>query len=226
MPNSTSQTVGTDGRGQHLLPSQQSGAERNAAAIAITAPERQPLSYGRLLRQVEDTVAALRFAGLKPNDRVALVLPNGPEMAVAFLGLPRAQPVRPSIPRTPRRNSTSISPISMRKRCIVPGMSSPAREVARKRRIPLIELMPAARGGRAFTRKRGRSTRHDARPQISREPSDTALVLHTSGTTSRPKIVPLTHANLCAPPPISPPRSGSRPGPLPERHAALPYSWS
>ncbi len=29
------------------------------------------------------------------------------------------------------------------------------------------------------------------------QPGDVALVLHTSGTTSRPKIVPLTHENLC-----------------------------
>ena len=29
------------------------------------------------------------------------------------------------------------------------------------------------------------------------QPDDVALVLHTSGTTSRPKLVPLTHTNIC-----------------------------
>jgi amino acid adenylation domain-containing protein len=35
-------------------------------------------------------------------------------------------------------------------------------------------------------------------PAAAADPGDVALVLHTSGTTGRPKIVPLTHANLCA----------------------------
>ena len=62
-------------------------ANRIPDAIAIHAPERIPLTYGHLLSQIEDVVKTLNTMGIGRNDRVALVLPNGPEMAVAFLSV-------------------------------------------------------------------------------------------------------------------------------------------
>ena len=62
-------------------------AERNPEAIAIRAPGRLPLSYGGLLNQVSTTFQALRNCGVGRNTRVAIVLPNGPEMATSFLGV-------------------------------------------------------------------------------------------------------------------------------------------
>src|SRR5512140_2924931 len=62
-------------------------AEQAPESIAIIAPECPPLPYGRLFRQVGKTVESLRAFGLNRNDRVATVLPNGPEMAVSFLGI-------------------------------------------------------------------------------------------------------------------------------------------
>src|SRR5260370_28571211 len=56
-------------------------------STAIRAPGRLPLTYKGLRAVVEDTVSALASFGLGPNDRVAMVLENGPEMAVAFLGI-------------------------------------------------------------------------------------------------------------------------------------------
>ena len=172
-------------------------AERNPTAIAIAAPERQPLSYGRLLRQVEDTAHALAFAGLKRNDRVAVVLPNGPVMAVAFLGVASGATCAPLNPSyTEKEFDFYISDLNARALVVLSGMASPAREVARKRRIPVIELTPAV-DGEAGLFALGSGGRSTANTGNFAGPSDTALVLHTSGTTSRPKIVPLTHANLC-----------------------------
>src|SRR5262245_19491267 len=62
-------------------------AERIPDAIAIVAPGRPPLTYGRLRIHVDHVVQTLNAMGLGRNDRVALVLPNGPEMAVAFLAI-------------------------------------------------------------------------------------------------------------------------------------------
>src|SRR5512147_2045742 len=62
-------------------------AEGDAARAAIAAPGVAPLSRGRLLQQIDATVGALRALGIKANDRVAIVLPNGPEMAVSFLAV-------------------------------------------------------------------------------------------------------------------------------------------
>src|SRR6058998_2269119 len=62
-------------------------AKQAPSSVAIAAPRRISLSYGRLHSHVIDTVSRLNELGLGRNDRVALVLPNGPEMAVAFLAV-------------------------------------------------------------------------------------------------------------------------------------------
>ena len=58
-----------------------------AGRPAIRAPERAPLTYAALRALTERTVAALNRVGVGRDDRVAIVLPNGPEMASAFLAI-------------------------------------------------------------------------------------------------------------------------------------------
>src|SRR5437660_1236881 len=60
-------------------------AQRIPDALAILAPGRAPLTYGRLYRHIDDIGRALRAMGIGRHDRIAVVLPNGPEMAVAIL---------------------------------------------------------------------------------------------------------------------------------------------
>lgn len=50
-------------------------------AVAIAAPSSKPMTFKRLRHQIEDTAQALSALGPGNNDRVAIVLPNGPEMA-------------------------------------------------------------------------------------------------------------------------------------------------
>ena len=66
----------------HLL---QFWEKRAPDAIAIEAPERMPLSYGRLNAAVCKIAGALESTGIGRGDRIGIVLPNGPDMAVAFL---------------------------------------------------------------------------------------------------------------------------------------------
>ena len=76
---------------------------------------------------------------------------------------------------------------------VMRGMESEARQVAERRRIPVFELVSAAALSGQFELETG------ARPAQYAEwadGNDVALVLHTSGTTSRAKMVPLTHSNL------------------------------
>jgi acyl-CoA synthetase (AMP-forming)/AMP-acid ligase II/acetyltransferase-like isoleucine patch superfamily enzyme/acyl carrier protein len=173
-------------------------AERNAATIAIAAPNRQPLPYGRLLRQVEETVGALSSAGLKRNDRVAVVLPNGPEMAVAFLAVASGTTCAPLNPAyTEEEFDFYIADLNARALIVASDMDSPARRVAGKRHVPIIELVPAVQAEAGVFKLRSSEFCTCGEFSFARS-SDTALVLHTSGTTSRPKIVPLTQANLCS----------------------------
>ena len=65
-------------------------ATGEADAVAVAAPGRRALSYRALADQVEQTVYGMNARGIGRNDRVAIVLPNGPEMATAFWPLPPA----------------------------------------------------------------------------------------------------------------------------------------
>ena len=84
-------------------------AQRESAAIALLAPRRPPLSYGRLLVEVEAVAAKLRGFGIGRGDRVAVVLPSGPEMAVAFLGITVGAACVPLNPAYLRESSSSTS---------------------------------------------------------------------------------------------------------------------
>jgi acyl-CoA synthetase (AMP-forming)/AMP-acid ligase II/acetyltransferase-like isoleucine patch superfamily enzyme/acyl carrier protein len=168
-----------------------------ADAIALAAPGREPLSYRGLLRQVEKTVGALRSAGLKRNDRVAMVLPNGPEMAAAFLGVAAGAtcaPLNPSF--TDKEFDFYLADLNARALIVGPEPASAARRVARDRGLAIIELTSAPHE-EAGTFTLGGDMGSPMREPEFAEAADTALVLHTSGTTSRPKIVPLTQANIC-----------------------------
>lgn len=57
-------------------------ATKRSGAVAISAPKRSSLSYEHLLAQIEYVFQELRTAGIGRKDRAALVLPDGPEMAV------------------------------------------------------------------------------------------------------------------------------------------------
>ena len=79
----------------HLL---QSNALKTPEAIAITAPGRRGLTYFQLLNQIDGVKENLNTMGIGRNDRVAIVLSNGPEMAVAFLAVSSAATSAPLNP--------------------------------------------------------------------------------------------------------------------------------
>src|SRR3954447_10131161 len=66
------------------------GAEDDPSHAAILAPGRTPLTYAALVGIIDDVARSLNAAGCGVGDRVAVVLPNGPEMATAFLGVSAA----------------------------------------------------------------------------------------------------------------------------------------
>lgn len=170
-------------------------AERAPDAIAIAAPRRPPLTYRRLSGHIENTVSTLNTMGIGRNDRVAIVLPNGPEMAVTFLAVASGATCAPLNPNYRFKEfDFFLSDLKVKTLIIQSGIDSPAISVAEKKRISLIELSPLSEAG-IFTLI-GEENTYPTAPGFA-QPEDTALVLHTSGTTARPKIVPLTHSNIC-----------------------------
>jgi acyl-CoA synthetase (AMP-forming)/AMP-acid ligase II len=166
-------------------------------ARAIGAPDREWLTYAGLRRHVEETVAALNGHGLGRNDRVAIVLPNGAEMATAFVAIACAATTAPLNPAYREEEfEFYLSDLNARALVVEQGSESPAVSAARTLDIPLLEIVPGAVAGTfRFANAAGSGAAANGGFAAG---DDVALVLHTSGTTSRPKIVPLTHKNLCA----------------------------
>jgi acyl-CoA synthetase (AMP-forming)/AMP-acid ligase II len=168
-------------------------------APAIAAPDRAPLTYAGLRRLVADTTAQLNRLGIGRNDAVAIVLPNGPEMAAAFVAIACGATTAPLNPGYRAEEfDFYLGDLDAKALVVERGSQSPAIAVARARGVPIVELVvdPAAPAG-AFTLEGAATGAPPALPGPA-DSDDVALVLHTSGTTSRPKIVPLRHRNVCA----------------------------
>ncbi|QRK12020.1 AMP-binding protein [Archangium violaceum] len=167
---------------------------------AIGAPGRPGLTHGGLRALARSTVAALNALGIGCGDRVALVLPNGPEMATAFIAFACGATTAPLNPAYRAEElEFYLSDLNARALVILEGMESPARAVAAARGIPVIELVPDSSGPAGlFSLKPERPFSGTPARAGFAGAEDVALVLHTSGTTARPKIVPLRHVNVTA----------------------------
>ena len=167
-------------------------------AVALAAPSAKPMSYAALRELMRQTGDALRTLGAGSKDRVAIVLPNGPEMAAAFLGVAANAASAPLNPGYKAEEfEFYLSDLGAKLLIVEKGSTSPAIEVAKKLEVKIVTLTPEPdRGAGSFTLSGDTSGGPAAPGDAGAE--DVALVLHTSGTTSRPKIVPLSQRNLCA----------------------------
>jgi acyl-CoA synthetase (AMP-forming)/AMP-acid ligase II len=170
-------------------------------APAIGAPDRRPLTHGELRKGISSNIEALNGVGIGRGDRIAIVLPNGPEMATAFLAAASAgtaAPLNPAYRADEYR--FYLSDLNASALIVQRGVETDARNVAKELGVAVIELEPNGDAGAgAFTLDLSElSGRPAAAKGGNPESDDIGLVLHTSGTTSRPKIVPLTHGNLAA----------------------------
>jgi len=182
-------------------------AHRNDATAALLAPGRPSLSHAALRQQTTATLAALRHAGIGRRDRVAVVLPNGPELGAVSMAIASGAvcaPLNPAfgdaelrfylgdlepaalvLAASDQRRARAIAS-SLGIRCLDVDWKSDAPAGAHALTIAPTSVRVLASGGASMATENGPS------------PDDVALLLHTSGTTSRPKLVPLTHRNLCA----------------------------
>lgn len=162
-------------------------ADRDSAS-ALLAPDAEAQSYSQLRDRVLRIATTLRQHGLGPNDAVAIVMPNGPDMAIAFLAVSAccaAAPLNPGYTADDFR--FYLEDLNAKAILVGPGSPSILRQVAVAPILEWDELNAKANQEPA------------AQLELSwPQPDSTALLLHTSGTTSRPKLVPLTQANLLA----------------------------
>ena len=150
----------------------------------------QKLTYRELIDDIVRLAGQLHKAGTSPSGRVGIVLPNGPEAAIVFLAVAycaAAAPLNPAL-RTAEFESylnavhamaVVVSPDS--RLTFPPG---------------IIRLSLEGKPGTLALSMRGARLATGA--AVASPADATALVLHTSGTTARPKVVPLTNSNLTA----------------------------
>ncbi len=169
-----------------------------SAAPAIGAPDRPWLSHAGLHALAGRTVAALNGFGIGRGDRVAIVLPNGPESATAFLAIACGATTAPLNPAyTVDEFAFYLNDLHARALVVPDGGQTPAREAAAALGVPVLAPVPGDAAGEFSLRAETPLSGTPARPGFAAA-EDVALVLHTSGTTSRPKIVPLRHVNVTA----------------------------
>jgi len=175
-------------------------AAGNAQSTCLSAPDSAPLTYSAFRQLTQYVQTAFNQVGIGRHDRVALVMPNSAEMAASFVTTAcccTSAPLNPSY----RADEFEfyLNDLNAKALVVEKGSSSPALAVAAKMGIALIELEPTPTlGAGSFT-----LNMHGLAPKAAQHPGaaqadDVALVLHTSGTTSRPKIVPLTHRDVSA----------------------------
>jgi len=175
-------------------------AHGSAQATAFVTPEDgRTQDYAQVAEAVETLAGRLAAAGVKRGDRVGMTLPNGPEFvlllfAAAQLGA-AAAPLNPAY--TQSEFTFYLEDIAPRLLLVSGTGPQAAVAAAGPLSIPVIELAIGADGGPPGLVIDGAPV--SAAKSFDRgDADDIALVLHTSGTTSRPKQVPLRQRNLTA----------------------------
>ena len=164
---------------------------------AILSPEKEALTYGELTRHLHEAALRLSRLGFQPGDRLALVMPNGPEMATAFLAISSVCTCAPLNPSNTVDNfKFSLADMHIKALVTAPGIDQPVYKAAVELGLRVIEIQADPQTAGIFYLDSDLPIDHSISEPILAGVEAVALVLQTSGTTSRPKIVPITHQNI------------------------------
>ena len=164
--------------------------------IAILAEGRTSLTYGALRSRTNEIIRQLRDVGIGVSDRVAVVLPGGPDAAVVMLGVAAGAvcvPLHSGFSSEELKHY--LQDLQVAALLTRPDMDSASRGAAYSLGIPVIDMLPHPEligGFKLICSAAGQAVEGE----LSAGSND-AFVLLTSGSTAQPKLVPLTHANVC-----------------------------
>ncbi len=156
-------------------------------APALLSSDSNLVSRQELAQRVHATAFHLGDQAISRGDRLALVMAPGHSMATSLLGAMAVAATAPLVPSNP----AEVFHQDLRRlrvtRVLVDDDPPPALlEAVRRQKVPLLRLNPFDLPDPTTL------------PLPLPAPGDLALLLQTSGTTSQPKVVPLSHANLLA----------------------------
>ena len=164
---------------------------------AILIPGGPTTTYGEFGEQIEQTAEILAAAGVEKGRTVSIVLGNGLDFMITFLAVTRsgaiAAPLNPAYTNEEFKFYMEDTESQL---VIISPEADIARNAATELNIP-IAIANLDNNGELSISKSG-SVLTERSSVIAPSEDDIALFLHTSGTTSRPKGVPLTHGNLMA----------------------------
>ena len=152
-------------------------------AVALVEPNGDKLTFAALQNRINAIAHGVTQAGIARTDVVALILPDGVRLMTNFLGVAAAAGcavINPALRRA--EMVTVLSDLEARAIIVDPAAAGAAEDLASELRISILNLASCA----------------EAPPPEAPADSDVALLLHTSATTGRARIVPLTHSNLHA----------------------------
>jgi len=136
--------------------------------------------------------------GIGRNDRVVIALENGPEMAVAFIAMASCVTCVPLNPNYRADEFESyMSRVNAKALVVDSENGSAAKDAGTALGLSIIELSPERDAEAGIFQLSGGAGLSKPREGFA-QPEEQALLLHTSGTTSAPKIVPLTQGNICS----------------------------
>jgi len=159
-------------------------------SIALLGVDGTSIQYGELRAQVGLLQRELSGLGVGAQDRVAIVLPNGPSAAIAFLAAASRAAAAPLNPKYRESEfEFYLSDLSPRLVLVSEETSDAALAAAESTGAPIATLSGPP-GKLSF----GVDPASDL--VDTPRPADPGLFLHTSGTTSRPKVVPISQLNL------------------------------
>jgi acyl-CoA synthetase (AMP-forming)/AMP-acid ligase II len=174
------------------------GVRESSALESLEAP---PAGHAVLAASAGALAEALRMRGVGRGDRIVVISPNSAAMVTAFLGAASVGSCAPLNPAYGRSELDFFLGDLAATILLVAGELSPSageavRDISRAHGIPVVEFSQRQGAASGVIALDGQAL--DGSLSVRAEPHDVALLLHTSGTTSRPKLVPLTHGNLMA----------------------------
>ena len=171
-------------------------SERPQAPALIVTADRVPITYGDLVRLVDDLAGRLAQGGLLPGDRVGLRAHSSAEFVVALLAASRAGlivvPLDPALPVSEQRARLT----SAGARVVLVDNDG-----AGDAPVPALPSWPisapaGSHNGAASVRLDAAAAPHPTPATPDGLRPDDAVIMFTGGTTGSPKMVPWTHDNI------------------------------
>jgi acyl-CoA synthetase (AMP-forming)/AMP-acid ligase II/acyl carrier protein len=177
----------------------QAQAQVQIQTIALFEPEKDPLTYCRLTTHIDEVVRLLQDAGIERDSRIGLVAFNGSDLATAFLSIVSTAICAPLNPNLSENEfEFCFSDLQIDVLIVQSGSFSIPIHVAYRLGIPVLEMKTEQSSEAGIFTLTGDSVGKFSNERRFACADDIAIIMHTSGTTSRPKIVPLTHHNMCS----------------------------